>query len=92
MAASDYVSLAQHQMARKQRMRIASFKNKPERNQRRVRAARPSGMVGSMYPYRGEIAITPWGTWGIPELDAYGEQYGTFEDDYSGSPEGSSEE
>lgn len=75
MAASDYVSLAQHQMVRQQRVRPTIFRDKPARPRKRVHASRPSGMVGSRYPYVGNVTGQSWGGPKVPHMDKYGEFY-----------------
>jgi hypothetical protein len=84
MAASDYVSLAQHQMARSQRARPTASRDRPARPRKRIHASRPTGMVGSRYPYVGNISDFSWGYWGGPHMDAFGEQYDPEGDDAGG--------
>ena len=71
MAASDYISLVQHQQVRSQRVRPTIFRDKPKRPIKRVRTSRGSMMSGGKYNYgygHSEFAT--------PHMDKWGEQYG----------------
>lgn len=70
MAASDYISLVQHQQVRAQRLRPTKSRHTMERPIKRVRAPRGSGLSGGKYNagYRHKD-IHP------PRPDRFGEQY-----------------
>jgi len=74
MAASDYISLVQHQQVRYQRYRPTSQRHTMERPVKRVREERASGLAGGKYNYGYQPVegnIPP-----VPHPDKWGEQYG----------------
>ena len=72
MAASDYISLVQHQQMRYQRLRPTSQRHTMERPVKRVRAERASGLAGGKYNYGYNAESIP----PVPHPDKWGEQYG----------------